>query len=404
MPRPHRSVDDRLVTQRPQRKGRMVVSRHASRPAGIKVIHLSSVHHANDSRIYWKECMSLARAGYDVTFVVPDDHQVMRQGAVDIVAVPRRSGRLARMLATTIDVVIAGLRRNGLIYHFHDPELIPAGLLLRILGKRVIYDVHEDVPRNLLIRGWIPRRLRRPVAFAAALVEWVAGRTLSGFVAATPTIARRFPEARTVLVQNFASKSELVIDNEARRRPARAVAYVGSVTAVRCAMEVVEAIAKVKRFPEVHLVMAGEVSPPSLMEALTASPGWSRVDYRGYQDRPGIRRLLAESRVGLALYHPVQSYIESQPVKLFEYMAAAIPVIAADFPKFREIVEGNRCGLCVPPCNIAAIASAIEWIFEHPDEAERMGERGREAVMKSLNWESEEQELIRLYERIVRKG
>src|SRR5262249_498607 len=155
--------------------------------------------------IYWKECLSLARAGYDVTFVVPDDHQVRAQGAVDIVAVPRRSRRIARMLATTIDVVITGLRRNGLIYHFHDPELIPAGLLLRALGKQVIYDVDGDVPRRLLNRDWIPHWLRRPVSLAAAAVEWIAGRTLSGFVAATPTIARRFPEARTAVVQNFAS-------------------------------------------------------------------------------------------------------------------------------------------------------------------------------------------------------
>jgi glycosyltransferase involved in cell wall biosynthesis len=379
----------------------MAIWESSPRRGGVRVVHLSSVHHADDSRIYWKECLSLARAGYDVTFVVPDDRQVMPEG-VDIVAVRRRSGRIVRMLATTIDVVVAGLRRNGLIYHFHDPELIPAGLLLRTLGKHVIYDVHEDVPRNLLIRDWIPRGLRGAVARVAAAVEWVAGRTLSGFVAATPTIARRFPEARTVLVQNFASKSELAIDAEARRRTASAVAYVGSVTAVRCAMEVVEAIARVRRFPEALLVMAGEISPPSFMETLTASAGWSRVDYRGYQDRAGIRQLLVESRVGLALYHPVQSYIESQPVKLFEYMAAGIPVIAADFPKFREIVEGNRCGLCVPPCDVTAIASAIEWIFAHPEEAEMMGKRGREAVLKSLNWENEERELLRFYERIVR--
>jgi glycosyltransferase involved in cell wall biosynthesis len=315
--------------------------------------------------------LSLVR-GYDVTLVVADDRQVRPEG-VHIVAVQR----------------------------FHDPELIPAGLLLRILGKQVIYDVHEDVPRNLLLRSWIPGRLRRPVALAAAAMEWVAGRTLSGFLAATPTIAARFPKARTALVQNFASKSELTIDNKARRRDARAVAYVGSVSAVRCAIEVVEAIARVKRFPDVHLIMAGEFTSSSLVEVLTASPGWLRIDYRGYEDRAGVRQLLAESRVGLALYHPAQSYIESQPVKLFEYMAAGIPVIAADFPKFREVVEGYRCGLCVPPRDLVAIAFAIEWIFEHPAESEKMGQRGREAVVKSLNWESEEQELIRFYERIA---
>ncbi len=378
-----------------------------SQPDSIKVIHLSSGHYADDGRIFWKECLSLARAGYDVTFVVPGDPCFRREGVaivqegVTIVAVKRRSGRLGRMLATPIEVVIAGLRRNGLIYHFHDPELIPLGFLLRVLGKRVIYDAHEDQPRDLLFKNWIPRGLRRPVSVAASVVEWIAGRTLSGVVAATPVIAQRFPKRHVALVQNFALKSEFAVDEEVPPGERRAVAYVGGITADRCAVEMIEAIARVERFPDVSLLIAGVAEPPSLVGELAALSGWSRVDFRGLQDRVGLRRLLAESRVGLVLFHPLQSHFERQPVKLFEYMAAGLPVIAADFPRFRAIVEGNRCGLCVPPRDVAAIAAAIEWMFEHPAEAQEMGKRGRELVMRSLNWEHEEQELLGLYGRIV---
>jgi glycosyltransferase involved in cell wall biosynthesis len=369
-------------------------------PTGsVKVIHLSSVHRPEDVRIFWKECRSLALAGYQVSLVVPAERCYRREG-VDVIGVKPRSGRRVRMMATTIEVILAGLRRSGSVYHFHDPELIPGGLLLRLLGKRVVYDAHEDLPRDVLFRGWIPRGLRRPISLAASALEWVAGRTLSGVVAATPIIAKRFPVRRTVLVQNFASKAELAISDLGERKRRRAVAYVGSVTAVRCAVEAIEAVARVERFPDATLVIAGDVSPPSFMQKLTALPGWSRVDYRGYQDRTGVRRVLAESRVGLALYYPVRSYIESQPVKLFEYMAAGLPVIAADFPKFREIVEVNGCGLCVPPCDVAAIASAIEWIFQHPTEAEEMGARGQAQVTQSFNWEHEERELLSFYDRI----
>jgi hypothetical protein len=219
-----------------------------SLPDGIKVIHLSSGHYADDGRIFWKECLSLARAGYDVTFVVPGDPCFRREGVVivqegvTIVAVKRRSGRLGRMLATPIEVVIAGLRRNGLIYHFHDPELIPLGFLLRVLGKRVIYDAHEDQPRELLFKNWIPRGLRRPLSVAARVVEWIAGHTLSGVVAATPVIAQRFPRKHVALVQNFAPKSEFAVDEESPSGERRAVAYVGGITADRCAVEMVEAI------------------------------------------------------------------------------------------------------------------------------------------------------------------
>lgn len=373
----------------------------------MRVIHLSSGHRAGDTRIFGKECRTLARAGYDVTLVVPGDSYFTPAGVdmvldgVRTITVKQPANRLERFVATPLAVFAAGLRRNGKLYHFHDPELIPMGFVLRALGKRVIYDVHEDLPRDILIKNWIPRDLRRPVAAAMGLIEWLAGHTFSGIVAATPAIARRFSRNHVALVQNFAFTSELYVRDRSSAADRPAVAYVGTIDADRCAVEMVEAIAAVKRFPDVRLIIAGRAPPAPLMRALTASPGWARVDFRGLLDRNGVQRVLADARVGLVLLYPLQSFVESQPIKLFEYMAAGLPVIAADFPGFRKIVEDNGCGLCVPPRDVAAIASAIEWMLDHPAEAEAMGRRGRELVLKRFNWEREEQELLRLYGKIA---
>jgi glycosyltransferase involved in cell wall biosynthesis len=284
---------------------------------------MSSGHYADDSRIFWKECISLARAGYDVTFVVPGDrflpegHEIVREG-VRIIAVKRRSARLWRVLITPVAVVLAGLRQGGSVFHFHNPELLPLGLLLRVFGKRVIYDAHEDVLRDFLTRTWIPHGLRRLASLAMALIEWIAGRSLSGVMAPTPQIARRFPSKRVALVQNFALESEFAAHDEAPDRERRAVAYVGGVTADRCAVEMVQAVGRIEQFPDVSLSIAGIADPPALIEELAALPGWSRVDYRGLQNRAGVRSILAESRAGLMLFQPLKPCIESQPVKLFE--------------------------------------------------------------------------------------
>lgn len=351
--------------------------------------------------------MSLAGAGYQVSLVVADKPPALPPGAegkVEIVALRRRTGRFGRMVVSTFEVLAAGLRQRGQIYHFHDPELIPAGLILRLLGKQVIYDAHEDLPRDILFKGWIPAPLRVVVSRAATLLEWIAARFLSGVVAATPAIARRFPAERCALVQNFAKLSEFGPADGPPYAGRDGVAYVGSITRERCAFEMVEAVARVSRPASARLLLAGEMSPASLQAALAASPGWSRVDYRGRLDRAGVRRLLSESRLGLAVFHPVRSYIESQPIKLFEYMAAGLPVVAADFPGFRDIVERHQCGLCVPPTDVARIASAIEWIFAHPAEAQEMGRRGREVVLQSFNWEREAQALLALYDRVLGVG
>ncbi|MBP2312734.1 glycosyltransferase family 4 protein [Azospirillum soli] len=373
----------------------------------VKVVHLSSVHSAEDARIFSKECISLAKAGYEVSLVVPDNHlqaaggQPARRQDVDILAVKRNQGLPKRLFRTTWSVLFAALKLRGDVYHFHDPELIPIGLLLRLLGKRVVYDVHEDLPRDLMTRRWIPRALRQPVASAVALTEWTAGRAMSGVVAATPIIARRFPKEKTALVQNFAILQELGDVGGPPLAERRGVALVGGITVDRCALDMVEAIGRVGRFPDAKLLMAGNMESTALRDRMEALPGWSRVDYRGHLDRPGVRQLLSESRVGLVLYYPTRNYAEAQPVKLFEYMATGIPIIVTDLPYLRSVVDEHRCGLVVPPRDPAAIASAIEWMFDHPEEAAEMGRRGQEAVRSLYNWGHEERELIRLYDRIA---
>lgn len=379
----------------------------STRPDRIRVVHLTTTHFADDARIFTKECAGLVQAGYDVALVIPDnrhrtaDGRPIRLQGVEVVAVERPAGLLPRLLKTGFSVLRAAIRQKGDVYHFHDPELIPGGLLLRLMGRTVIYDVHEDLPRDLMTRAWIPRPLRPVLAGVARVLEWTAGKALSGVVAATPIIARRFPAHKTALVQNFAMAAEFADAAAPPYADRRGVAFVGTITESRCAVEAVEAVGKVGGWPEATLLMAGGMGSEDLQRRMEALPGWPRVDYRGRQDRAGVKRLLGESRVGLVLYHPTRNYREAQPVKLYEYMAAGIPVIVADFPYMRGVVEESRCGLCVPPCDTDAVAAAIAWIFAHPEEAEAMGRRGREAIRARYCWENEQRTLVRLYERIL---
>jgi glycosyltransferase involved in cell wall biosynthesis len=130
-------------------------------------------------------------------------------------------------------------------------------------------------------------------------------------------------------------------------------------------------------------------------------PGWARVDFHGWADRPAVARILASCRGGLVLFHPEPNHVTAQPNKMFEYMAAGLPVIASDFPLWREIVDGAGCGLLVDPMDPAAIARAMQWIIDHPEEAAEMGRRGRAAVEHTYNWEAESTKLIELYRRLL---
>ena len=376
------------------------------RTEGVRVCHLTSVHPPYDTRIFEKECLSLVAAGYDVHLVAPMNGRAQngsseRVRGVTIASVAPSRGRLARAVVTTARVFARALGIRARLYHFHDPELLPVGILLRVLGKRVIYDVHEEVPADILDKAYLPRWTRGLLARIVDIGERWAARGMSGIVAATPTIARRFSPARSVVVQNFPSPGEFPPSSEhpyATRGPV--AAYVGLINELRGATEMVRAVEHVAAQQRATLVLAGRFDTAALEARARALPGWRHVDYRGTLAHAAVVPMLAEARLGLVLFHPRPNHMSAQPNKLFEYMAAGLPVVASRFPLWQEIVEGSRCGLLVDPLDPREIGAAIAWLFEHPAEAEAMGARGRAAVRDRFNWPCEAATLLRCYARL----
>lgn len=367
----------------------------------FKVCILTTVHPPFDTRIFHKEAKTLVRAGYDVTLIAQHERDEVVDG-VKIIALPKPRNRLSRMFSLTWRAFHKAIRQRANIYHLHDPELIPVGMLLKLQGKRVVRDVHEDVPKQILSKDWIPRPLRRLVAGAARVAEALASWAFDGIVAATPAIAKRFPAGKTIVVQNFPILKELVAPESTpyQNRPAKVI-YVGGITAIRGIREMVQAVSLLPESLNARLVLAGEFSPPSLEAEVRGLSGWERVEFVGWQDRASVARLLGKARAGLVLFHPEPNHLEAQPNKLFEYMSAGLPVIASDFPLWREIVNGVGCGLLVNPLDPKAIAEAIQYLLIHPEEAEEMGRHGQQAVQERYNWDTEKEKLLSLYRRLV---
>lgn len=366
-----------------------------------KVVHLSSAHTPFDVRIFLKECRMLAEKGYNVTFIVPHDKNERIDG-VYIRSVPKVSGRIKRMTRSVWSVFLTALKEKGDLYHFHDPELIPAGLLLKLFRKRVIYDVHEDLPRQILSKHWILPLLRQTLATLAEWTEGIAAMLFDGIIVVTPEISRRFPEKKTILVQNYPLMNELFPYRERMKdQSEKTVVYVGSISYIRGVKEMIEAIALLPESLGLRLVLAGTFSPPSLLEELQQIKGWNRVQYVGWQSREQIRELLFQAHAGLVTFHPVPNHINAQPNKFFEYMLAGLPIIASDFPKWREILSKNQCGVLVDPLNPKDIANNIHYLIKNPDIVETMGRNGWEAVQKNYTWATEGKKMLGLYQALL---
>lgn len=369
----------------------------------MKVCHMTSAHNCHDIRIFVKECCSLAQAGYDIYLVAMGESE--EKSSVHIVgAGPIPTSRRKRMTATAKRVYLKALDLDCSIYHFHDPELLPYGLKLKKAGAYVIFDSHEDVPAQILDKQWIPAPLRKVTACLYRRYETHVVKQLDAVVAATPYIAKQFEgrAQRVVVVNNYPKLDDIQFHDTAFEQREPIICYAGGISELRGEKVMVEAMKDV----EGTLVLAGprenknvEVQVPcDSSQSPEARREKGTVNYVGKLTRKQVNELYGNSRAGIVLYQPAANHYESQPIKMFEFMAAGLPVIASNFPLWKKIIEENECGICVDPTNVLEARNACTKLLRNPDLAQEMGMNGRKAVVDSFNWAVEEKKLLDLYQ------
>lgn len=366
-----------------------------------RVVHLTTAHPRKDNRILLRECCTLAEAGYDVNLVVADGLGSETFHGVSIHDAGAKRNRLHRAVVMPIAVQSVALALHPDIVHIHDPELLPIGLLLRLRGYRVIYDSHEDLPRSLMSRTWIPITIRKVVASLAELVENSIVRSLTAVIAATPAIRDRF-QSRSGIVQTICNYPRLNVAPEPdySRREKRTFCYVGAISEDRGINGMLEAA----RLSGAKLLIAGPFGGSSDEATTRQQPGWKNVEYLGVVPHAEIWSILQRSCAGMLFLHPVQNYIESLPTKMYEYMAVGLPVLASNYAGWPDVVKQNAIGITCNPADPRSIAAAMQQIMDQPDAAEAMGRRARKVVLEKYRWENEAPKLISLYERLLRNS
>lgn len=356
-----------------------------------RVCHISPVHNLHDNRIFYKQCRSLHAAGYDVHFVVQHDKTEELYG-VKIIPLKKTKSRWRRWFATDWQALRAALKTDADIYQFHDMEFIPQGLILRLLGKSVVYDIHEDYATSLPQKPYLPKLVGKFLGAVFSAVEKAAASFFKQIIAER-CYASRFPKATVVL--NYPVHVE---HDEGRRSPENLL-YTGTVLVDRGAMEH-SSIPSLVDDVSVHFFGLCTQSLHDRM--LKGNPDrQDKLHFQRLNQFVPFKEILEQYQTGswlagLAIFPPTVNYQEKELTKLFEYMQYGLPIIASDFPTWKRIIEPAGCGFCVDPTDPNQIRDAVTQLRDDPVLWETMSRNGIEAA-KQYTWESQCQNLLQLY-------
>lgn len=366
----------------------------------MKIAHLTSAHPRFDIRIYWKECLSLSKV-YETYLVVADGLGNDVKDNINIVDVGKSKSRNDRLLHASNKVLVAALKIDADIYHLHDPELLSIALKLKKLGYKVIFDAHEDLPKQILAKPYLNRFSARIISLIAKYYEKYICSKIDYVVTATPAIRDKFLKftKNVIDINNYPLLGELTPLNKDWNNIKNEVVYVGGISKIRGIEEVVDSLAMLKTQTKLNLV--GSFGEKITYENVKKTTGWAAVNELGQLDRNEVKEILQRSVAGLVTFLPVPNHIDAQPNKMFEYMSAGIPVIGSNYPLWKTIIEDNNCGICVNPTNPNEISAAIDKLILDKKLAETMGRNGVKAVNDKYNWTIEESKLIKLYKSLM---
>jgi glycosyltransferase involved in cell wall biosynthesis len=370
------------------------------------VLHLSSVQRGLDSRAFHMESVPSVGRGIRPVLMAAHGIDGYRNG-VQLISIPRYRSRIVRILMTPA-MIFRLIGTRGDIYQFHDPELLFVGLLLKVgFRKKVVYDVCEDYPSMMLTKPCIPHALRPMVARMVSRLEWLAGKSLDGIVAADSATLRRFAKVgrgRKCVFYNF-PKIDLFPEPRAQK-PRFDIVYRGGLSeraGTLLLLEAVSALIKQNRAVSVLLIGYFDDAQTERMVRgrIRALQSQTTIELRGRLEHQAMASALSEARIGICPLRPIPKFLRNIPVKVWEYWACGLPVIATDLPPIRPFFR-TGAGLLVQPDDPQQLAAAILRLLDNPEQAQQMGARGRRAVVERLNNHTQMRGLLSFYAKILK--
>ena len=364
-----------------------------------KVCHITTLHSDNDNRIFHKECISLKNNGFQVYLICANSISRNKRG-INIIGIPGYKNRLRHFLETSFfRVIIMSLKLNATVYHFHDPELIFSGIVLKILGKKVVYDIHEDNPSSILSKPYLRSKFfKKTLSFSINFLEKVSALIFSKIVTARPDISKKFASYKPVTIRNLPIiKKNISIKPLKFKKNKKVVIFAGNLSKIRGIRELILSFYKIKG---IELWLLGPWESESFKKECQNLNGWANTRYLGIVEPDEIYSYLNAADIGIITFLPYPNHIRTLATKPFEYMLSGLPIIMSNFEYWQKFF--GDLSIYVDPKKPKEIRESIIKLILNPKKMKMMGFESRKKVLEEYNWNLESKKLIKLYKNLTK--
>lgn len=362
----------------------------------MKIAHLTSAHSRYDIRIFKKECISLANNGYDTSLIVADGLGNENTDNVNILDIGKPKNRIKRIFHSTSQIFKMVIIEQYDVCHIHDPELLLIVHKLKSNGIKVIYDIHEDLPQQIMLKTWIPSFLRSVTSKSFKLFEEFISKKIDALVVPQPYMEKKYSiiNSKTYLVENFVILNGEIKSDLPKSGDEKICFHAGRLTKDRGLLNMINSFKNSNN--NCKLILAGNFNDDAV-ESLNDLDQFENITYLGIIPYEKTVEYYLKSDFGVILYNNVGQYYLSYAIKLFEYMSYGLPVIMPNFGEWVQFNEENKCGLNVDTSNPVEVKKMIEKLVENKEYARELGQNGFNAVQNKYNWGIAEKKLLNLY-------
>lgn len=367
----------------------------------IRFCHFTSVHTSLKSRSFHRQCLPLAEAGFNIRYVSPASIDGVLPN-LQFVQISKNDSAIG-FLSSQISLLRAILRQDADIYHFQDPQVLPVALALKLFfRKRVIYDAYEDFPSMAAQKAPIPASLRPLAQKLMAAAESYTSQKLDAILTADHLTLRRFAgigSSEKRVLYNFPNLDFFPLQHSPLKR--FDLVYRGGLSeraGTFLLLDALRLLAADNVRPSLLLLgyTDGAQADKTLRQKIATLGPASQVEIRGRIPHDEMAAALGSARIGICPLLDTPKFRLNIPVKIFEYWACSLPIIASDLPPSRPFMRGSAAGLLCPPGDAGALARSIADLLDNPAEAQKMGRRGRAIIERRFNNQTEARKLISL--------